>query len=197
MPDKSISRKVRRWKILRSKFVFRNRWYKLRMDSVKIRPGEVIDDYFLGVFENAVHIVAITDKNKIIMVRQYKHGAGKILLEVPAGYMHKKENPLTAAKRELLEETGYAAKKWRKLGFFYSNPTLESGNGTHVFLAEGATPRAKQSLDIMEAIEVLFFSQEEVLKKIIKNQIKVSPSTLTILLGLLKKKKLRISGIRS
>ena len=58
------SRKIHRWKILRSKFVFRNRWYKLRRDSVEIRPGKIIDDYFLGVFENAVHILAITDKKK-------------------------------------------------------------------------------------------------------------------------------------
>ena len=126
------------------------------------------------------------------MVRQYKHGAGKVLLEVPAGYMRKGEKPLAAAKRELLEETGHMARRWRKLGFFYSNPTLEKGNGTHVFIAEGATLIAKQNLDITETIEVHLFSQMEILKKITTNQIKVSPSTLAILLGLLKKKKLHI-----
>ncbi|MEK7181008.1 MAG: NUDIX hydrolase [Patescibacteria group bacterium] len=191
------SRKIHRWKILGSKLAFRHRWYKLRRDSVEIRPGEILNDYFLGIFNNAVHIVALTNNNKIIMVRQYKHGAGKILFEVPAGYLHKKEAPLAAAKRELLEETGYAAKKWRRLGFFYSNPTCEKGNGTYIFLAEGAILVGKQNLDITEAIEVYLFSQDEVIRRITSNKMKVSPSTLALLLGLLKKRKLRIHSTRS
>lgn len=191
------SGKIRRWKILRSKVVFSHPWYKLRRDWVRISPGKVIDDYFLGIFDNAVHIVALTNNQKVIMVRQYKHGAGKILLEVPAGYIRKKEKPLTAAKRELLEETGYVAKKWRRLGFFYSNPTLEKGNGTYVFLAEGATLATQQNLDITEAIEVHLFSKSVVLRKIVTNKIKVSPSALALLLSFQKIKKLRIRGART
>ena len=162
---------------------FDHKWYKVRRNTVQIAPGKVIDDYFLGVFPNIALIVAITKNNKIVMVRQYKAGANSITLEVPAGYIDGKETPLHAAKRELLEETGYHATKWTKLGFFYGNPTKEQGNGIHIFLATGAQRVTEQNLDENESIAIKVISLKEALNKIATNEINVAGSAAAILMA--------------
>ncbi|MBI4094891.1 MAG: NUDIX hydrolase [Candidatus Liptonbacteria bacterium] len=179
---------IHSWKLLGSKTVFDRRWYRVRRDRVKIAPGKIINDYFLGVFPDIVLVVALTKDGKIPLVRQYKHGAGKILLEVPAGYIDKYETPLHAAKRELTEETGYGAGTWKQLGFFYSNPTKEKGNGLYIFFAKGVTQVAKAKMDETEAIDVFLVRRDTVIKKMLKNEIKVAGSMLALLLALVGKK---------
>lgn len=176
--------RLHKWKIMDSCLAFDHQWYKVRQDKVKIAPGKILNDYFLGVFPNIVLVVAVTKDGKIPMVRQYKHGAGEILLEVPAGYVDKGETPLRAAKRELLEETGYAAKKWKQLGFFYSNPTKEKGNGIYIFFAEHAKRVRNPKGDDTETIQVFLLTKKEALKKILNNRIKVAGSAIALLLAL-------------
>jgi ADP-ribose pyrophosphatase len=91
----------------------------------------------------SVVILAVDDaKNKrdpmIVMERQYRHAAKEVLLEVPAGKMEEGEDALAAAKRELLEETGFKAKRWRKMIRYFASPGF-LGEFMQVFLAEGLT----------------------------------------------------------
>lgn len=181
--------KIRKWKTLGSKIVFDHRWYKVCQEAVEVAPGKVYDDYFMGIFPNIVLIVAITKDKEILFVRQYKHGAGEILLEVPAGYIDNKETPLKAAKRELLEETGFASKEWTELGFYYSNPTKERGNGIYIYLAENAKSVSKSKTDEMENIEVRLIGIKDVVKMIKENKIRVAGSVMAILLSLFFSKK--------
>jgi len=180
--------KIRKWKTLGSKIVFDHRWYKVCQEKVEVTPGKIYDDYFMGIFQNIVLIVAITKDNKILFVRQYKHGAGEILLEVPAGYIDNKETPLKTAKRELLEETGFVSNKWYKLGFYFSNPTKERGNGIYIYLAENAKSIGKSKIDDMENIEVQLIGIEDVIRMIKKNKIRVAGSVAAVLLSFLIKK---------
>ncbi len=175
---------MKKWKLLESTIVFDHPWYKVGKYSFEVAPGKIINDYFLGIFEDAAYVVAFTENGKLILVRQYKAGANAITLEVPAGYMKKGESPLKAAKRELLEETGYKARIWKKIGKFYSNPTKERGGCLHLFIAEGAYWTTKQNFDEGENIEICFLSPRDVLKKIEAGKINVTGSTLAILLAL-------------
>lgn len=186
-------RKIRKWKTLGSKIVFDHRWYKVCQEKVEVEPGKVYDDYFMGIFPNIVLIVAITKDKRMLLVRQYKHGAGEILLEVPAGYIDKKETPIKAAKRELLEETGFTSKNWTKLGFFYSNPTKERGNGIYIYLAKNAGKTTEPKNDEMENIEVQQIAIKDVVKMIKENKIKVTGGVAAILLSLFLTKRFRVS----
>jgi ADP-ribose pyrophosphatase len=91
----------------------------------------------------SVVILAIDDtKSKrdpmIVMERQYRHAAKEYLLEVPAGKMEEGEDALAGAKRELLEETGFKAKRWRKILHYFASPGF-LGEFMQVFIAEGLT----------------------------------------------------------
>src|SRR5579883_682776 len=81
-------------------------------------------------------MLAMDDKKRILLVRQYRLPAGKYMWELPAGKVDPGEKPLQAAKRELAEETGYQAKKWEKLVSFFVSPGYVEER-MHLFLAKG------------------------------------------------------------
>ena len=82
-----------------------------------------------------VNVIATTPENELVMVRQWRHGASKVTLEIPGGLIDPGESPEVAAARELLEETGYAAPSVYPLGDVNPNPAL-FGNRVHTYLAE-------------------------------------------------------------
>jgi len=105
-----------------------------------------------------------TERGKeFVMVRQWRHGARELSLEFPGGVFEKGEDAITAAKRELLEETGYRAEKIEKLGDFNPNPAIMS-NRIHFFLARDLKPPLEQKLDEDEYVEVETVPCAEVLK---------------------------------
>ena len=147
---------IEKWKLISSEFVLDEKWYQVRKDMVEIKPGKIVDDYYLGIFNDIVLIVALTADQQIPLVRQYRHGAGEVLTELPAGYMEDKEDdPLTAAQRELQEETGFIAPTWHKLGVFFKNSAKTRGDNVHLFLALDAKKTTDQKLDENENIEVI------------------------------------------
>ncbi len=87
----------------------------------------------------AALIVPFLTKTKIILLRQYRAVLGKYLLELPAGTLDQKERPLACAKRELMEETNYSARRWKKLGRIYPVPGYAT-EIIHMYKAEGLTP---------------------------------------------------------
>lgn len=145
----------RKWKLLHSEFVLNEKWYRVRRDTVEIKPGRIVDDYYLGVFNDIVMVVALTADRRVPLVRQYKHGAGEIILELPAGYVDNGEDPLAAAQRELSEETGFTAPTWHQLGTFLKHPSKTVGDNVHMFLALDARQTAVQRPDEHEDIEVV------------------------------------------
>jgi len=109
-------------------------------------------------------IVPLLDRDHVILIRQYRYGADRMLWEIPAGTMRKGESPIACAKREIEEEIGFTASRWKKFGACYASP----GYNTEVincFLASGLK-KTKKNLEADEVLEEKIFSVEKVEKMI-------------------------------
>jgi ADP-ribose pyrophosphatase len=133
----------------------------------------------------SVVVLAVDDaKSKrdpmIVMERQYRHAANEVLLEVPAGKMEAGEDALAAAKRELLEETGFKAKRWRKMIRYFASPGF-LGEFMQVFLAEGLTlGDARPEYD--EQIEIEMMPLSKLVKMIDAGQIHDGKTLISVML---------------
>ena len=119
------------------KVIYRGRVIKLVQDTLMVEGRRLTREVVLH--PGAVAIVAFVDRRHLIFVRQYRHAIGRSLLELPAGTLDHKESPLSCAKRELEEETGYQAKQWKRLGQFYAAPGAVSERML-LFVATGLRP---------------------------------------------------------
>jgi ADP-ribose pyrophosphatase len=127
------------------------------VERVELPEGRVVDEFLWIKTRDFAMTVAVTPDGRIVLERSYKHGPRNVALSLPAGYIEADEAPEHAARRELLEETGYTADAWRPLGSF----TVDGNYGVctaHFFLAEGARSSSEaggHGHDDLEEIEVL------------------------------------------
>ncbi|MFU8812290.1 MAG: NUDIX hydrolase [Balneolaceae bacterium] len=100
-----------------------------------------------------INVIARTATGEILLVEQYRHGTEQVTLEIPGGMVDAGELPMEAARRELLEETGFQSSHWTSLGVSSSNPAILS-NRTHMFFADGCEETGPQQTDGHEDIQV-------------------------------------------
>jgi ADP-ribose pyrophosphatase len=158
------------WKILSSHYLHKGPWATLRSDRCEMPDGRIVEDYYVLEYPNWVNGVAITEENKILMVRQYRHAAGIVSLEIPGGVIDGDEAPEFAMRRELLEETGYQFDNIELISTIYANPST-SNNKTYCYLARNGRKVQEQSLDEHEDIEVLELTIDEVKQALRENKI--------------------------
>ena len=100
-----------KWKVLSSEYLIRKPWLTARCDRLELPDGRIMPEYYVLEYPDWVNVIAITKDGKFVMERQYRHALGVEAYELPCGVMENGETPLEAAKRELLEETGYGGGK--------------------------------------------------------------------------------------
>lgn len=146
-----------------SQTVFKGAIFEIHKDKVKIANGEIRNREVI-IHSGGVTIAAEHD-GKILLVKQYRYGAGTVLYELPAGKLDKQnEDVLSAAKRELEEETGYTAKKWTSLGYIYTTPAICSEK-LYLFFAQDLVA-GKPHPDEDEFIEYFEIEKEKVFEMI-------------------------------
>lgn len=150
-----------KWKILRSEYISRRPWMTARRDEVQLPDGRIIPEYWVLEFPDWVNVIALTKDGDMVMVRQYRHALGLTEYELCAGVMEEGESPLEAAKRELLEETGFGGGKWTEFMSICANPSNHT-NLAHTFLAVGVERVCEQHLDATEELTCHVLSQDDV-----------------------------------
>ncbi|MCZ4225600.1 NUDIX hydrolase [Pedobacter rhodius] len=161
---------IEKWRRLASKYLVREKWATLRVDEVELPGGIIKDDYYVLEYPNWVNAIALTEEGKIIMVRQYRHAADIVSLEVPGGVIDGYEEPEFAIKRELLEETGYSFKTCKLVAELYPNPAT-ANNVTYTYVLTGGTKTHEQHLDDHEILNVEEYTIDEVKQFIKDNKI--------------------------
>ena len=147
------------WQVVRSETAFATPWFRVNRDTVRLPNGLELDDYYVIHTQDFVKMFAYTQAREVVFVRQYKHGVGRVMLELPAGLIEPDEDAAEAAARELLEETGYAG-ELRLLDRWVHDPT-RSPTMEHLFFGQVewvATPKP----DVTEEIEVVLIPAAEV-----------------------------------
>lgn len=146
---------IKPWKILDSQQTFRDQYLGVRTDKCEREDGHIVPTYHVIQQSPWATIIPLTDKGNVVLVREYRHAAGKVMIGLPGGVSDPGETDWQqVAARELAEETGYEARTLHAIGACYPNPAIQD-NEVHYFLALGCTPSQTQSLDPNEEIEVL------------------------------------------
>ena len=150
---------IKSWKILESHHIHKN----VRIDKCELPNGMIIDGFVLDYGDWAT-ILAVTRQQEVVLIRQYRHGAQKVILELPGGAMETEgESLMQAARRELLEETGYSSVTFIQIGCVSPNPANQT-NQIYSFLAMDVEKVDGQHLDATEDIEVVLKPLEEVIR---------------------------------
>ncbi len=145
------------WKVLESNYI----QPKFRVDTCELSNGKLLNATVME-FRTWANVVAITKDQKVVLVKQYRHGVEDVLLELPGGIVEDGESPLAGVKRELSEETGYASANIVEVGWVYPNPANQI-NKLYCFLALDAEKITEQDLDDGEDIEVQLIPLDELL----------------------------------
>lgn len=161
---------MEKWKTIDSKYIIQRPWATLRVDKLEMPNGNIKEEYYVLEYPTWVNMVALTEDNQVIFVKQYRHGAGRIMVELPAGVVEENEDPEIAARRELLEETGYAFDDISYVCELFANPAT-SGNITYTYLLTGGRKVQEQDLDPSEDIEVVLMDLEEAKQFLFDNKI--------------------------
>lgn len=152
----------KKWEIKSSEYALNCKWLKVRKDHIRMPTGVEMDDFYVLEYPDWVNIIAITEGGQYVLERQYRHGLQKSSLEICAGTVEMGENPLVAAKRELLEETGYGEGQWTLYMTSAPNPAAMT-NVNYTFIAKGVRLILEPNLEASEDIDVLLVSEGELI----------------------------------
>lgn len=164
-----MAKEIKKWTTLESRYIIQRPWLTARVDKVQLPNGVVNPEHYVLEYPDWVNIIAITTGGDFVMVRQYRHAMDTVMVELCAGMCEESETPEQSARRELLEETGYAGGEWTEIMTIGQNPSI-CDNITHCFLAQGVELVSEQALDESEDIEVLLMSPHEVYGMIERNE---------------------------
>lgn len=176
----SLEDKDLMWEEISTEHIVQDEWIDFRRSSFRFPDGKIFEPYYTYSRRNYVIIVPSDEEGNYLLVRQFRQGIRKVTVEFPAGGIERKdgkeyggeddlntEDALAAARRELLEETGYTSDEFVHLLTIPANATI-ADNYAHLFLAKNCRKVAGQSLDEMEFLNVEKYTADEI-EKMIEN----------------------------
>ena len=171
-------------RLISSKLAYKGLIFNVYSDKIK-EPNGYVHQKDVIRHSGSVVILAIDESESatdpfIILERQFRHAAGQFLIELPAGRIEPKEQPLAAAKREMIEETGYRAKKWKLLTKYFASPGF-LGEFMHIYLARGISEGTAEP-EADEQIEILRIKFSEAMVLVRANKIQDGKTLIGILL---------------
>jgi ADP-ribose pyrophosphatase len=177
----AVQQPSKAWRVVDSEIVIETPHLRLRRDHIELPDGTRVGDYYVRESRGFAVVFAVTPDERIVLVRQYKHGIGASVLELPAGGIDPGESPLACARRELAEETGYVGDPAdpELLRTFILDPT-SSTTRFHLFLARGARPLLEPNFDLTEDIEVELATFEELRRFVRDGTIEVGSQAAAI-----------------
>ena len=161
--------------------IFSGKVVRLEVDRVQL-PSGVSTVREVVRHRGAAVILPVFDDGVVLLVRQYRYPVGEELLELPAGTLEPAEDPLDCAGRELIEETGFAARSFTPLGRFYAAPGY-TDETLHAMLATGLHRVGEANPDPDEIIDVEMLDRAEVLRRIETGEIRDAKTLATIFLA--------------
>jgi len=153
------------WQQTASEKILQTSVFDVITSSVTNGANGSVKNFYGLKFHSWVNIVAVTEEEELVVVRQYRYGSSRIELEIPGGAVEKGEDPLAAGLRELLEETGYAGVDAKIIGEVCPNPALQD-NLCYTVLVRNVKKISSQNLDDMEDIEVEVVPVKEVMNQV-------------------------------
>ena len=140
---------------------------RLRSDEIELPDGTIVPDYFVREWDGYVTILPLTSDERVVLVRQYRYPVDSMQLELPAGAIDPGEDPLTCARRELAEETGYEAPRFELAASYFAD-TVRSNAPAHAFVAFDARKTREPALEATEHLEVVLVAFDE-FRRLLKN----------------------------
>jgi len=162
-----------KWELVSTEHIVQDKWIDFKKSAYRFPDGTVFEPFYSYSRRDYVVIVASDEDGNYLCVRQFRQGIGRVTTEFPAGgieredgkeygaYDSSAEEALDAAKRELLEETGYESDDWTHMLTIPSNATI-ADNYAHLFVAKSCRKVAGQSLDETECLNVTVLSEKEI-----------------------------------
>jgi ADP-ribose pyrophosphatase len=175
---------VQSWKTLSRRVILDySQFLTVEEHSVELPDGRIIPDWPWVITPDFVNVVTVTQDNRFLCFRQTKYGIEGTSLAPVGGFLEPGEEPLAAARRELLEETGYKASEWRDLGSYRVDANRGSGMA-YFFLARNAVQVAEAQPDDLEEQELILLTQTEMETALAAGDFKVLPWATIVALAL-------------
>ncbi len=150
------------WKTVSKETVLNySKFLSLEKHTIQLPDGTIIDDWPWIITPDYINVAVVTEDDQFLCFKQTKYAARGVLLAPVGGYLDPGEDPLLAAQRELLEETGYEAFKWISLGNYAVDGNRGSGNA-HLFLAKHARQISQPNADDLEEQELVLLSRTDI-----------------------------------
>jgi ADP-ribose pyrophosphatase len=176
---------MQNWKTVSKKTLLTaGKWLSVESHAVELPGGQVIEDWPWIITPDYVNILAITTEGKALVFRQVKYAVEGDSLAPVGGYIEPGEDPQEAARRELLEETGFQASRWTFLGRYRVDANRGAGTG-YMYLAQGAVAVAEPDADDLEEQRLLRIDLEEMRQALSDGEFKVLPWATVVALALL------------